>query len=69
MAATPPVPDETTPVADVRRVRARIEREANGRVDAIAEQSRAAFERYREILNLELVPAPQSAIDRSTPAA
>ena len=69
MASTPPAPDETTPVDDVRRVGERIDREANGSMDAIAEQSRAAFERYREILNLKLVPAPKSSIDRSTPAA
>jgi len=49
---------EPTPVDDVRRVRERFDREAGGNMHALAEQSRAAVERYRAELNLKVVAAP-----------
>ena len=51
-------PSEPTPVDDVRRVRERLDREAQGNMHALAEQYRATVERYRGPLNLKLVAPP-----------
>jgi hypothetical protein len=56
-------PTEPTPVDDVRRVRERLDREAQGNIHALAEQSQASVERYRGLLNLKLVAPP----DREAP--
>ncbi|MEN6627447.1 MAG: hypothetical protein ABFD69_14580 [Candidatus Sumerlaeia bacterium] len=60
-------PSEPTPVDDVRRVRERLDREAQGDIHTLAEQSRAAFEQYRQQLNLKLVsPPPREASREET---
>jgi hypothetical protein len=51
-------PIEPTPVDDVRRVRERLDREAQGNMHVLAEQSRTTVERYRGPLNLKLVAPP-----------
>lgn len=51
-------PLEPTPVDNVRRVRERLDREAQGNLHALAKQSRAAVERYRGQLDLKLIAPP-----------
>ena len=50
---------EETPVDDVRKIRERFDREAGGDIHKLAEQSRRAFEKYRDKLHLKLVTLPK----------
>ena len=64
MTQSQPNPAEPTPVDDVRRVRERFDREAQGEMHTLAEQCRAAAERYRGPLNLKLAAAPAKDVPR-----
>ena len=58
-------PAEPTPVDDVRCVRERLDREAQGNLHVLAEQSQAAVERYRGPLKLKVVPVPVHDVPRA----
>jgi hypothetical protein len=45
-------------VDDVRRVRERFDREAQGQIHALAEQFQSTVNRYRDRLHLKMVPPP-----------
>jgi hypothetical protein len=55
---TPPTAEET-PVDDVRKVRARLDREAGGEVHALVEASRRVSEELRAKLGLRRVAPPR----------
>ena len=65
MAQAQPIPSEPTPVDDVRRVRERLDRAADGNVHTLAQQAAEAVEQYRKSLNLKLIatPTPQAQRD------
>jgi hypothetical protein len=60
--------NQMTAIDDVRRVRERFSREANGDVRKLAEQSRQAFEQFREKLGLKLVNLTESKTSRDAKA-
>lgn len=62
-------PIEPTPVDDVRRVRERIDREAQGDIHILAEQCRETVERYRETLKLKPVAPPAHETPREEKTA
>jgi len=62
-------PAEPTPVDDVRRVRERLDQDAQGDIHALAEQSRAAVEQYRSRLGLKSVAAPSATARRAEKTA
>jgi len=62
-------PSEPTPVDDVRRVRERLDREAQGDIHVLAEQYRTTVELYRVTLKLKLVAPPAREAPREEKTA
>ena len=58
MSQAPLRTPEPTPVDDVRRVRARLSKEAGGDMRRLAEQSEEFFEQNKHKYNFRLVPTP-----------
>lgn len=62
-------PSEPTPVDDVRRVRERLDCEAQENIHVLAEQYRETVERYRDTLKLKLVAPPAHEVPREEKTA